>query len=219
MKFVVAFFKKYPHIVWAVWIPLYVAGFFAAQAIITPESAHIVAYLPVDDTIPFVPFFVVFYYLWFPFMGTVGFYFLFTDAIALKRYMLCLGWGFCVVLLLYFLIPSGQELYPESYPEGDVFARVVRWLHGYDSTVNVFPSGHVMGALVTLFAVCNSQKLCKWYFALPSALLTLCICLSTVLIKQHSLLDVIAGALLCLGLYFAVYGRSEELPKETLAGA
>ncbi|MCL2695655.1 MAG: phosphatase PAP2 family protein [Clostridiales bacterium] len=203
-----ALLKKYSHIVYAWWVPLYVLGFLGVQKIITPDMPYTVAFLPLDNAIPFLPWFVVFYYLWFPAMVFTGFYLLFTDAAGLKRYMTCVGWGFCVVLFFYFLIPSGQPLTPSAYPPDDGFALAVQELQEFDSNMNVFPSGHVMGAVVTLFAVFDSPRLRKWWILLPATVLTAMICLSTVFIKQHSLIDLIASGLLCFGLYFAVYSKN-----------
>jgi len=208
MKFIKTFLKKYPAILYAAWLPLYIGLFLLVQQIITPESGYVAAYLPIDDLIPFRPWFIVFYFLWFPFMAITGFYLLFTDGQALKRNMVCLGWGFFAVLALYFIIPSGQDLYPAAYGQ-DFFSRLVQWVHGFDSNVNVFPSGHVMGAVVTQFAIFDSARLRKWWILVPTTLLATLICVSTVFVKQHSVIDLIASALLCLGLYLAVYSSGK----------
>jgi membrane-associated phospholipid phosphatase len=79
-------------------------------------------------------------------------------------------------------------------------------IYRMDTATNVFPSIHVFNSVGALIAINKSEKLhpIKWLqgFVL---VLTVLICLSTVFLKQHSVLDVIGGLGLNIIMYFIVY--------------
>lgn len=77
-----------------------------------------------------------------------------------------------------------------------------------DTNTNVFPSVHVVGSIGAAWAVwdCPSLRRRRWPGVAATALAVL-ICLSTVLIKQHSLLDAAGGAALAAAVGAAVYHR------------
>ena len=163
-------------------------------------------FTPLDQYIPFIPAFVVPYVLWFPIIGVIlGVLFL-SDRGDFTRTIMLLCVGTSVAHLFYLLFPHGQPLRP-IITDNDVFSRVVRDLiYANDTNTNCCPSLHVLDQLAVHIGLCKS-KLCRdrkgWKTA--SLVMTVLICASTVFVKQHSILDVIAALLLEIPLYLLIF--------------
>lgn len=86
-------------------------------------------------------------------------------------------------------------------PGSDIFARVVRFLYRTDTATNVCPSIHVFNSVTLLLAYYRSHifdaSRRRWMRP-AAAVLCISIVCSTVLLKQHSCIDVALGALLAL---------------------
>ena len=191
---------------YALWVPVYLICFFLLERLIT--DGYWATQLPLDRLIPFCPVFVVFYCLWYPLLVAVGLYLLAADRAGFRRYMAFLAASFFLSLLIWFLLPSGQDLRPDLTGRTDLFSRWIAALYTVDTNTNVFPSVHVVGSIGAAWAVwdCPSLRRRRWPGVAATALAVL-ICLSTVLIKQHSLLDAAGGAALAAAVGAAVYHR------------
>lgn len=216
------FLKKYRHALWALYVPLYLVAFFLVEKVISYDSPYWVSYLPLDDKIPFVEWFIVFYYLWFPSMVIVGLKLIVEDGDKFRRYIWFLATGFSLSVLIFFLLPSGQNLRPyELISEaerasrtdfadyGEIHSNLFTWLiariYAADTNTNVFPSIHVVGAFAVQFGLLESEwgkrRIVRWV----GWILMIFIDLSTVFCKQHSILDVLGGAVLSTLLYVLYY--------------
>lgn len=87
-------------------------------------------------------------------------------------------------------------LRPQSVPGTDIFANAVRALYSSDTPTNVCPSIHVFNSVTLMLAYyrcgCFDHSRRRWMR--PAAtVLCLAICASTVLLKQHSVIDVVFG--------------------------
>ena len=78
-------------------------------------------------------------------------------------------------------------------------------IYAADTNTNVLPSIHALGSLAAVFAAYDCPAFKPWLRKVY-VLLAILICASTVFIKQHSILDTLAGLVLCLPLYWVVYG-------------
>jgi membrane-associated phospholipid phosphatase len=91
---------------------------------------------------------------------------------------------------------SGQNLRPEVVPLNNVFSKAVANLYSFDTSTNVFPSLHVYNAVVVTYSFWTSNLINTLKEPLRSILkgfsLHLCIMiiLSTVFLKQHSVVDI-----------------------------
>ena len=102
-------------------------------------------------------------------------------------------------MTVWFLLPSCQDLRPIIMPRDNLFTRWISVLYAIDTNANVFPSGHVVGSVGVALAVWDSaalrnRKAVRWGVTILAAL----ICLSTLLVKQHTVLDVLGGLVLSL---------------------
>lgn len=198
-------FKKYRHALWALYLPIYLIAFFMLEHYIGWDADYWVSYTPLDDVIPFCEYFVIFYYLWYPFMGAVGIWLIFEDGDKFRRYMWFIAIGFSASVVFMALFPNGQNLRPESFAHDNIFTRMVGAMYKIDTNTNVLPSLHVVGAFAAYFGLCDSRLGKKVWLNISGLVLALLITASTVFIKQHSMLDVYAGFAVAAVLYVLVY--------------
>lgn len=195
---------------YALWLPPYLLLFLALERM--PAGRYWATQLPIDAHIPFCEWFVIPYCLWYPFLVIVGVYLLFRDRDAFRRYMLFMGGTFFFSGLLWLLFPNGQDLRPAALPGENPLTHVIAALYRIDTNTNVFPSVHVLGSIGAALAVWDCRPLEQRHGLRAGAvLLAAAICLSTVFIKQHSVLDVVGGLLLGGLAARAVYRRSPTL--------
>ncbi|MCI8813085.1 MAG: phosphatase PAP2 family protein [Oscillibacter sp.] len=180
---------------YALWLPLYLLLFLALERM--PTGRYWATQLPVDARIPFCEWFIIPYCLWYPFLVLTGLYLLRRDRAAFRRYMLFLGITFFASELIWFVLPNGQDLRPAAFSRENLLTALAAGLYRIDTNTNVFPSVHVLGSVGAALAVrdCRCSE-GKPLLRAGAALLAAAICLSTVFIKQHSVLDVVGGLLL-----------------------
>lgn len=191
---------------WALWVPVYLICFFLLERLIV--HGYWATQLPLDRLIPFQPAFVVFYCLWYPLLVAVGLFLLVKDRPGFRRYMAFLAGSFFLSLLIWALLPNGQDLRPDLTGQTGFFSRWVASLYAIDTNTNVFPSVHVVGSIGAAWAVWDCADLRRRRWPGPAAtVLAFFICLSTLLIKQHTVLDVACGAALATAVGAVVYRR------------
>ena len=143
-----------------------------------------------DDLIPFCAWFLIPYLLWFPYVGVT------LAAIYMKskpefcRLCIRLFSGMTICLIIYSIFPSGQLLRPDLSADQTLLSGLVSQLYQLDSSTNVCPSIHVYNTLCIHYTLCtwDQTKQKKW-LKLGSSLLMILIIASTVLLKQHSVID------------------------------
>ena len=98
---------------------------------------------------------------------------------------------FIVVSVVY---PNRLDLRPAQVEGNDIFAILCRYLYRTDTPTNVLPSIHVYNSMAVCYAVNANAALRrkKWVIA-GTDTLTLLIVLSTMFLKQHSIIDVTTG--------------------------
>lgn len=88
----------------------------------------------------------------------------------------------------------------------NVFTDMVRWLYRTDTPTNVLPSIHVFNSLAVHMSLTNCEALRDHKgVRYGSLVLTLLIIMSTMFLKQHSVIDVCCGATLALFGYLFFY--------------
>ncbi len=192
-----AFFQKYSHGL----VLLY--GFIYMPWFIWLESRanlpyHVIHVRP-DDWIPFLEGFIVPYLLWFLYVPAVFIYLFFQLKNKREFYQYCifLFTGMTLFLIISTIYPNGHLLRPASFTRHNIFTFAVQALYRTDTATNIFPSLHVYNSIAAHIAIANNEKLGKniWIRG-GSFLLMASIILATMFLKQHSMLDVIAGTFL-----------------------
>lgn len=198
------FFKIRKHILLFLYAFVYVPWFIYLENHVTTDY-HLL-YSPLDSMIPFCEFFVLPYYAWYGYLAA-GMLFL-----ALWDSKTCFKAGFHVITgMTIFLIistvwPNGLALRPETFARDNFCVDLVQLMYSIDTPTNVFPSLHVYNSISMHTAIVSSPLL-KGHKKLhrTSLAIMLLIIVSTLFIKQHSIIDVIAAIALAIVLYYAGY--------------
>ncbi len=182
------------------------------------KSYHVM-YCALDDLIPFCEFFLIPYLFWFVFLVGMHLYTLLFDVDAFKRMMRFIIITYTVTIIIYLIYPTCQELRPETFARDNIFTRILSFLYEFDTNTNVCPSLHVIGSLAVVFAAFDTKRFqsrgWRWAFCIVGFL----ICLSTVMLKQHSVLDIIAAVPVCAVGYVLVYVLGRKKAKQTACAA
>lgn len=208
MQAIKAFVRRCPHMWWGLFLPVYLAVFFTIERCVTDPCWE--TQLPVDGLIPFCPYFIGFYMSWSPLLAVLGIYLLLRDGDGFRRYIWTLALSFFTAALFCVLVPNAQGLRPAALNVEDIFTWAVLLTYSLDTCTNVFPSVHVLGVVAAVSAVWHTPGLRRGGWRWGTAAYGLVIIVSTLLVKQHALLDVLAAipwGLLCCRL---VYGPAER---------
>ena len=166
-----------------------------------------------DDLIPFCKYAIIPYTLWFPWIPFTLFFVLYKGT-RTDFWRLCLPLfaGMTMALLFYAIVPNGLALRPHYVSGNDIFAQAVRSLYRTDTPINVCPSIHVFNSVTLMLAYyrcrCFDAPRLRWMRP-AAAVLCVSITLSTMLLKQHSVIDVVFGMLLA----FALDGIAAEMQR------
>lgn len=174
---------------------------------------HRVIHLPLDDRIPFVPAFIVPYILWYLYVPGMLLTTCFRDRGAFRRQAWTLFSGMLLSTAFFLIWPTCIDFRPDAAGPG-LLRWLCRFIYAHDRPVNVLPSLHCYEALAVHLGAFGAGRGSKMPVrrALSAALVTL-ICLSTVFVKQHSVVDLAAGCGLAAGIYALV--RAFERRKQS----
>lgn len=100
-------------------------------------------------------------------------------------------------MTVYIVFPNRQDLRPDSFPRENVFTQMVGLLYRLDTSTNVCPSLHVAYS-VGIASVWTKEKNVHWAVKAAILVFVILVCLSTVFLKQHSVVDGFAALLVCL---------------------
>lgn len=138
-----------------------------------------------DNKIPFAPIFII------PYVG----YFLYIPATVLllwntkhiNSFLITYSISYILAELFWYFVPNGVKRMPIA--KKDIFSRLTSFIHLHDDDTNGFPSAHVITSLI-----------CSYFLVLmfPQSVIIIwsisfLVCISTVLIKQHYVLDILGG--------------------------
>ena len=186
----------------ALYTIFYLSVFHSLEANVPLRS--ILVHCRLDDLIPFCKYAVIPYFAWFLWIPFTLFYLLWkAPREDFWRLCLPLFTGMTLSLLFCAIVPNGTDLRPAYIYGNDIFTRTVRALWRTDTPTNVFPSIHVFNSVTLALAYHHCARLRgrKWLWVRVSAdLLCVSIILSTMLLKQHSVFDVMGGIILALTL-------------------
>jgi len=175
-------------VVWA-------AGYLAIARITEGGVSYPIPTLAWEDKIPFMPVFVWAYLCIYPlfvlpflFIRNRQFFRLFSFS-----YILVM----CICYVCYLVIPVSFDRRPDLVVDSfSTFALSI--VYSADNSWNCFPSMHVAMSLMASLTILEVHRI-RGIFA---TLLTVLIAASTVLIKQHYVMDLVAGMVITLGVYF-----------------
>ena len=176
MQRIKTFIHDHPHIWWGLFLPVYLGIFFTIEHFITDN--YWATQLPIDYKIPFLEGFAPIYASWSVLLFILGIYLILKDGEGFRRYMWSIMITFLFSTLICALIPNGQDLRPAVMPRDNIFCDLV-W--------------HTRGL---------KKRAWRWSTAVYGVL----IIASTVFIKQHAVIDVLAGLVVGFLGNYIVYG-------------
>ena len=153
-----------------------------------------------DNYVPFCKYMIVPYIAWF-FYIFLTFAWLYKhdidEYLYMAKYMFI---GMIVCLAIYTIIPTGLTI-RETVSGNDICAILVRMIQKTDTPTNVCPSIHVFNSVCAAIVLGRNKYLKSKRTGVMIYVLTIVICLSTVMLKQHSVLDVFWACVLNIMLY------------------
>jgi len=188
---------EYRHLKKLLYWPVFGLLFWYAENLY-PVAEYYVMYHPVDSMIPFNELFVLPYLFWFIYLIGIHLYTLLYDIDAFDKLM-----DFIIItntagLVIFFLFPTCQMLRPAVMPRDNILTQFMTHFYAFDTNTNVCPSLHVVGSAAVSYAAWNAKglnsKFCRGIFSV----ITILISVSTVFLKQHSVIDVVVAIVVCL---------------------
>lgn len=203
--------KANPHVWWSLLLFYLLLLYFLAESCVTGD--YHTTQTALDAYIPFFAPAVMAYFLWFPLLVGTGLWLIVKDGRGFRNFMWSLAVCFTVSAAVYFLWPNGQDLRPELTAPADVFERVMACIYAIDTNTNVFPSLHVSCSVIAVLVLWDSPTTKKNGIRPASAVLALVVIASTVLVKQHAVMDIpggVAAALLSRGAVRMLNRKTKE---------
>jgi hypothetical protein len=176
--------------------PIHSFLWFASEKLAVGRA--FIIHCPLDDAIPFCEYFIVFYYLWYPFWIGMLFYLFLKEPEAFKKASQYLIMMFLFCDIMFFFIPTAIDFQPETFANDNIFTRLTKGLYDIDEPTNVCPSEHVIGAIAVIFIALDTKKFRSAKWMIPIVILAILISLSILFVKQHSVWDLVAALPFCV---------------------
>lgn len=186
----------------AIYMVIYMPTFFWVESL-EPAGGFNIIHTAIDDMIPVVEIFVVPYFLWFPYLilGMIAIAIRSRKISRKTSYMLMTGMSLFIVISLVY--PNALELRAAIPDRQNIFMDLINYLHSIDTPTDVLPSLHVYDAIVVAAGLHLTFK-DKKILLILSDILAFLIVLSTMFIKQHSIIDVISAIILFIPVFIVI---------------
>lgn len=200
---------EYRHAKYLLFWPIFGLTFYSLERLIPREFYHVM-YHPIDDLIPFQELFVIPYVFWYFFMAGAVVYTFFRDTQAFTRYTKFLIITFGGGALIFLLFPTCQNLRPAVFPRENVLTDIMAALYRTDTNTNVLPSLHVCGSIGAALAFTDTKRFSSRGWKAFHFTVAALISVSTVFVKQHSVIDSLFGVAFSFLAWLVVY----RIPKK-----
>lgn len=165
---------------------------YYVSRLITGSMIHYNFTFPIDTRIPFVPAAIVIYVLAFP-SWAVGYLVVCRENQEVCGRLLAGEQIAKLLCLLIFLLVPTTMIRP-AVPGHDVFSWGTRLIYALDTPDNLLPSIHCLENWILFRGALRCKKVGRGY-KISFLLFTLMVFASTLLVKQHLVVDVAAGVL------------------------
>jgi len=195
------------------WVGYFIL-YFLTENLIPAENCYPV-HCRLDDLIPFHESFLIPYVFWYLLIVVSLGYFLLYNVDSFKRLQTYIIVTQVVAMAVYIIFPTRQDLRPTEFPRDNLLTQCVAFLYSFDTNTGVCPSLHVAYSL-GIASVWVKQKDAHPLWRGFVVFAVVMICLSTMVIKQHSAVDFFAALPVGLLAEYIVYGRDywpEKLKK------
>ena len=197
---------EFQHLKYLVFWPVFGVLFLTVERLWIRDH-YISIHCSLDDLIPFCEYFLIPYLFWFVFLIGMHLYTLLFDTESFKKLMRFIIVSYSLSMMIYIVFPNCQELRPLVFERDNLFTRFLAGFYQFDTNTNVCPSIHVIGSVAVMVSAWNSRHFHTPGWRIIFGVVTILISMSTVFLKQHSVLDVFAAVPVCILAYYAAYGR------------
>lgn len=174
---------------------------YFGSRLITSDWPHTNAEIFIDQSIPFVPWTVIFYvscYLFWIVNYIIGCR---QEKEVAFRFLAADFFAKTICLFCFLLFPTTNV---RPFIEGkDIWEKMMQGVYAADAADNLFPSIHCLTSWFCYIAVRKNPKIKKPY-RLFSLFYALAVCVSTLTTKQHVIIDMIGGIFLAEFSYYLV---------------
>ena len=192
------------------WI-LYFVLFFLTENLIPVEKCQVI-HCAIDNLIPFCEWFIIPYVLWYLLIVLSLGYFLLYNVDSFKKLQTFIIVTQVVAMIIYIVYPNCQNMRPTEFARENIFTDIIAFLYTIDTNTGVLPSLHCAYS-IGIASVWLKEKGISPIFKAFIVVFVILICLSTMFIKQHSLLDFLASIPVCILaeiLVFKVFFRKKK---------
>lgn len=174
----------------------YFALYFLTENLIPAEKCRPV-HCALDDIIPFCEYFVIPYVLWYVLIVASLLYFLLYNVESFKKLQTYIIITQIAAMAIYILFPNRQDLRPDILTSDNFCTDIIMLLYSIDTNTGVCPSLHCAYS-IGIASVWLKEKDVPVLLRAGIAVFCAVICVSTMFIKQHSVLDFLAALPICL---------------------
>ncbi|MHB8061586.1 MAG: phosphatase PAP2 family protein [Ruminiclostridium sp.] len=152
-----------------------------------------------DKFIPFNEWFIVPYVFWYLYTFGALLVLAYFDSKTYFKLLFSILIGMLICFVVYYLFPTTVPRTEVILPN-NILKKAVLMIYQNDRPYNCFPSIHMLDTLlITMFLIKYNKSL---IIKISSAFICVAIYMSTLFIKQHSILDAVASTILGVILFF-----------------
>lgn len=159
-----------------------------------PDRASLVG-SSLDLEIPYVGFFIYFYVSWYIFIFLIPYLISIYDKEQFYKYLTMIFISLTITLIIYILFPTVMERHNLDLLTNSFTDRVVKLIYSLGSTNACCPSLHVLLASGYMIPLVTRKKLPIW-LKLLGIISGFLIIISTLLVKQHVIIDLVVAILI-----------------------
>ena len=153
----------------------------------------------IDRKIPLIPIFVYPYYFYLFYLPFAVFFVFLVSKSLFVRFLLAYITANSAAAVFWYFFPNGIKR--PRIRRGGFYFSLVRDLYYHDKyDTNAFPSNHVYGSIISSYYLTLALPPLSLVFVTIGFLITI----STILVKQHHILDLVGGILWAVGAILVV---------------
>lgn len=206
---------EFSHLKLLLFWPLFGLMFLTVERLWIRESYYPIS-CQLDDAIPFCEYFLIPYLFWFVFLVGIHIYTLLFDTDSFRKLMKFIIITYSAAMIIYILFPNCQELRPPVFERDNVFTQFMTRFYQFDTNTNVCPSIHVIGSVAVMLCAWHSKHFSTPGWRIAFSIVATLISISTVFLKQHSVLDILAAIPICVIAYYVVYFNRKQKAQKNL---
>lgn len=200
---------EFSHLKLLLFWPLFGLMFLTVERLWIRERYYPIS-CQLDDVIPFCEYFLIPYLFWFVFLVGIHIYTLLFDTDSFRKLMKFIIISYSAAMIIYILFPNCQELRPPVFERNNVFTRFMTGFYQFDTNTNVCPSIHVIGSVAVMLCAWHSKHFSTPGWRVAFSIAATLISISTVFLKQHSVLDILAAIPICVFAHIVTYRTPQK---------